>query len=498
MSLFRTQKMKFSQQNNDFRNNLKRFAPETIIRAAILFICMFSALLFQLPFYGDHVTLISQPAHFYYENGFSNLYLPDDMATGHPPLYPMLTAFFWLIFGKSLWVSHALTLIFGIVLLAQFYRFVKSRLPAHLQALVLLLMVFNPVFLAQMANMSIDILLTALFFMGLNAIHENKKNKLLLAVGLLSLLSLRGFILIGILMVYDMYNNRYALKACLYRLSAYAMALLPVSAYFIGQYLQSGWWLMPIEGNWSADRNFVTGITFLGKSFEFGLRLVEFGMLIPTVIVVWHLITRKKHSTTYPKPAILVISLIVFGLFLLPFTGPILIRYLLPVQMLIFIYFAAAVSTFKKNAIARACYIVTILLMVAQHFFVYPQMKRSIFDYSWGEGSLAHLAYFNFRAEGQDFLNQQKISNNAVYTEFPDYKPFRYTNLAETDAVYHKLTISALDTVPYIIYCNNMNDLPYSTVMHIKQNFIPLKTWYQYPIEYTIYKNMNLVAGAAR
>ncbi len=481
--------MKFSEQKNLTNHNNPLLAPETIIRAAILFICMFSALLFQLPFYGDHVTLISQPAHFYYENGFHQLFLPEDIATGHPPLYPMLTAFCWLVFGKSLWVSHALTLIFGIVLLGQFYRYVKSQVAPNLQGLVLLLMVFNPVFLAQMANMSIDILLTALFFMGLNAIYERKKVKLLVVIALLPLLSLRGIILVGILLVYDLFSNRFALKAGLNRLGAFSIALMPVVAYFIAQYIKSGWWLTPIEGKWGADRDLVTGLTFLGKSFEFGLRLVEFGMLIPTVVVIWRLITSKNNKSPFPKPAILIISVLVFAAMLLPFTGPILIRYLLPVQMLIVIYFVAAISNFKKVVAARWSYIATILLMVSQHFFVYPQMKSSIFDYSWGEGSLSHLSYFKFRAEGQDFIKQQQIQNNAVYTEFPEYKPFKYTNLVASEAVYHKLNHEAVDSVSYIIYCNNMNDLPQPTVAYIKQNFIALKTWYKYPVEYIIFKN---------
>lgn len=481
--------MKFSFQNTSFLPQNRLLAPEIVIRASILFLCMFSALLFQLPFYGDHVTLISQPAHFYYLNNFNQLYLPEDIATGHPPLYPIITAFSWIILGKQLWVSHALTLIFGLLLLGALIKYLKNQVNPAYHGLILILLLVNPVFLAQMANMSIDILLTALFFMGLNALHERRKVKIFIVVIALSLISLRGFIIIGILVIYDLYVNRYALKAAIFRICAYGAALIPVAAYFLGQYLYAGWWLVPVSGNWSSDRAFVSGIGFLGKTFEFGLRLVEFGMFIPVMLVGRHLLVKRKRNNNSHKPFILIISVLVLAVFLLPFTGPILVRYLLPIQILVCIYFVIIIAGFKSVLLARMSYAATVLLMLAQHFFVYPQMKSSVFDYSWGEGSLAHLSYFAFRAEAQNFLVQNEIANEDVFTEFPDYKSFEFTNLIDTNYAYRQLNPSAIDSVQYVIYCNNMNDISKSTETYLKQNFMRLKTWYRYPVEYILFEN---------
>ena len=104
--------LKINEQKDRFSLKQLLTSPETVIRAAILFICMFNASLLGLPYFGDHVTLISIPASDYYNSGFHSIWLPEGHATGHPPFYALLAALSWAIFGKSLVISHLLTLIF--------------------------------------------------------------------------------------------------------------------------------------------------------------------------------------------------------------------------------------------------------------------------------------------------------------------------------------------------------------------------------------------------
>ena len=57
-------------------------------------------------FFWDTVQLASKHAHWYYENNFHYLFLPETINSGHPPLFGMYLAVCWQLLGKSLIVSH--------------------------------------------------------------------------------------------------------------------------------------------------------------------------------------------------------------------------------------------------------------------------------------------------------------------------------------------------------------------------------------------------------
>jgi hypothetical protein len=462
--------------------------PEILVRAGILFLCMSSAMMFNLPFYGDHVTLISIPAHFYYENGLQQLVLPSDIATGHPPFYAIVTALFWSLLGKSLWVSHLLTLCFGLMLLAQFMRLTKRILSDNQQSLALVLLIFNPVFLAQMANMSLDIMLCAVFLWGINAIFQQKKWELVIVAILLTISSLRGFMLVGALFLFDWQQNKFNLKYLIINILYYVISIIPVSIYFILVYRAQGWWLLPENGNWSAHRQWIGG-DWLAKVGEFGIRNLEFGMLIPVIFVTVYCL-RNFRTLKSDKPMLLVLLTgVVLALFLLPFKNPILIRYLLPLQLLILIVFSRQVLAIRSLIFRSISIVFTLLMMASQHFFVYPASNHSYLAYNWGDGSLAHLSYFTFRADLHDEIVRSKLPSDSIYAGFPDYKAFRFTDLSDDTVEY----ASSNDPFcyKYIIVGNMMNNIPLWQKQQIYQTCIIRKTYNKYPVEYTLYENPN-------
>ena len=480
--------LKINEQKDRFSIQRLLTTPETVIRASILFLCMFNASLLSLPFFGDHVTLISIPASDYYNNGFHSLWLPEGHATGHPPFYALLTAICWTVFGKSLLVSHLLTLVFALVLIAQYARLTKPMAEPRMRSLALILLLANPVFLAQMAAMSIDVFLTAVFLWGINVIHSKKKGFLIIACMLLTISSLRGFMLVVILFCYDWYYQKYTVKQLIINSLYYLLACLPVTIYFILQYKHSGWWLVPTDGNWSAGRQFLDKTTILPKLFEFGFRFVEFGMLIPMLVLVYN---GFKHNPIYRRDRVAVLILIgisVFACFILPFQNPVLIRYLLPIQLLVLLLFSEIVMRFKNSFIRKAAITVTLIMMIAQHFVVYPESKRSAWAYNWGDGSLAHLSYFTFRTACHDYVVANKIPNDSIYAGFPEYKPFAYTDLTADTIAY----TGDLNCSRYIILSNIMNGIPYWEKEQIRTQATVVQRWSRYPVEYVLYENTSL------
>lgn len=481
--------LKINEQKDRFSLKQLLTSPETVIRAAILFICMFNASLLGLPFFGDHVTLISIPASDYYNSGFQSIWLPDGHATGHPPFYALLTALSWTVFGKSLLISHLLTLIFSLVLIAQYARLTKQMAEPRMRSLALILLLANPVFLAQMAAMSIDVFLTAVFLWGINVIHSRKKILLIIACILLTMSSLRGFMLVVILFLYDWVYHKYTFKQLTINVLYYIIACIPVSLYFIFQYRHSGWWLVPTDGNWSEGRQFSDKTNILPKLFEFGLRFVEFGMLIPMVVFIYYLLKNYQTNRFNHKFVLILIGISVFAVFIIPFQNSVLIRYLLPLQLLVLLLYSEMVMHFKHVFLRKIAIGLTLVMMIGQHFVVYPETKSSAWAYNWGDGSLAHLSYFTFRTACHDYVVANKIPDDSIYAGFPDYKPFKYTDLTNDTIAYKN---SDLACSKYIILSNVMNNIPYWQKEQIRTHAKEVKRWSRYPVEYVLYENTNL------
>ena len=77
-------------------------------------------------FFWDTIQLASIPAHFYYENNFSKLFLPMQNDTGHVPIFGAYLALIWTIFSKSLFISHIAMLPFIYGVIWQAYTLIKQ------------------------------------------------------------------------------------------------------------------------------------------------------------------------------------------------------------------------------------------------------------------------------------------------------------------------------------------------------------------------------------
>ncbi|HLU84511.1 MAG TPA: hypothetical protein VKZ45_03495, partial [Vicingaceae bacterium] len=146
-------------------------------------------------FYWDTIKLVAAPAHFFYGNNFSTLITPEDIDAGHFPLLAMYIAKVWQLFGKSLVVAHFAMLPFLLGIVYQVYVLAKYFLGATTWMIwAMVLVLADPTFLSQATMVSPDIVLVFCFFMAVNAILNNKKTWLFIAVLILFLISMRGLI----------------------------------------------------------------------------------------------------------------------------------------------------------------------------------------------------------------------------------------------------------------------------------------------------------------
>ena len=463
--------------------------PAVLIKTAVLFYCLFTVFASGLPFFGDHVTLVSAPANYFFDTRFHSLLLPPDLDTGHPPFYAAAVALVWLIFGRSLFVTHCITLICVLFLITQYYLLAKKLLDPKAQGFALLLFIFQPVILAQTAAMSSDILLTALFLAALNGWmrHQPRKWIMALAVGLM--ISLRGWVGLTALVFMDL-TTLSAMRSLRWKkIMQYGFALLPFLIYIVIRHSYQGYWLTPADGPWAQGREWVSGWRAGGKCFEFVVRLLEFGMVVPVIILLTAFLKMRKAWWKEPVNPMLFCAALSLAIFTLPFRNPILIRYFLPVILLMILAFSQVISNWHSKAAKRLTVLFTGLLFISAHFYAYPQMQNSLLEYSWGDGSLAHLSYFEYRAKGREFLNEQHIRPEEVYTGFPEYKSFAATDLKGDDIHYQTLDTASLSACHYVIYSNIMNGIPQTTELILKNNWKRIAGWKSYPVEYSIFEN---------
>jgi len=471
------------------QGKLSYASPRVLFRAGVIFFCLFTVFTWQLPFYGDHVSIISTPANYYYETNFSSLIPPVEISTGHPPFYVLLHAFSWKLFGHHLVVSHLITLCFAIFLFYQFYQLCRKWLNERAQFIALCLFLLQPVIITQVSMMSTDILLCGLFLLGLNAILSNKRKLLFIAVAFSLLISARGIISAGLLFIAEFILTGASIKNFFRYSFQYLLAAIPVLLWYGYHYAETGWIFSSPESPWAKGREWVTLRVLPLKVFEYLLRYAEFGMIIPWIVIM--LFSKRIIAGERAKKYFiyLVIAVVFFSCFIIFFKNPVMTRYILPVQLIALMVFAYVAAEYIKSQWQRVVVLFAALLFIAHHFFVYPQMRSSVFEYSWGEGSLAHLSYFQFREEALKYVRENNIDPAEIYTGFPDYKNFHDTDLDENRVGYNTLDEQSLSQCKYIIYSNVMNGISKTAETALKQNWVRLKTWYAYPVEYIIFKN---------
>ena len=148
------------QQKNQNRNYLFIFLVFLIVTA-------FWISTKDIPYWWDSAGFIINAARYYIETNFNSFIFPSDSkfsAMAHPPLFPFLLALTWKIFGESLLVSHAFYYIF-ILLTGLFAFFLTKKIvdsehdlvSSIIGILVVLVLFFTPVFLAQVGIIYVEI-----------------------------------------------------------------------------------------------------------------------------------------------------------------------------------------------------------------------------------------------------------------------------------------------------------------------------------------------------
>jgi len=417
-------------------------------------------------FFWDTIQLGSKHAHWFYENNFQKLLLPEEFDSGHPPVFGMYLAALWIFLGKNLTVSHFAMLPF---LLANCWLLFKigKQYAGQIGGLgVLALCTVDPTFAAQSILISPDVVLVTWFLLAWWSILQKRKWLLALAVLGLGMVSMRGMMVGVALFLFQLAlkfreqsttrNQPFSINTFFTTLLPYLPGGLLALAFLIWHYQQTGWIGYHAASPWAPSFDRVGMAGFLKNTAIFGWRMLDFGRIgVWLVAAVGLFFWYKKSPFRSPKLFQLLTLLALLLLLLTPsqllHRGLLAQRYLLPVFVSLNVLTVFLLQKMIPSLHwRRGLFVLAFLSLLTGNFWVYPKKIAQGWD-----STLAHVPHYALRAEMLDFIEQEQIPLSKIGTVFPEIGPLTYKDLSGRTEGF---ATADLETQNYILYATTMND----------------------------------------
>ena len=446
---------------------MKKYVPYFILPVLIVFMSRNN------PFFWDS-TYYSRIGLWFYEHGFKSLILPADLDAGHPPFFGVYLALVWKALGKNLMASHFAILPFAIGINWQLFRLARKFVESRYREICLLVIAFEPTLLAQTSMVSNDLVLVFFYLLGLNSIIKKQPLFLFLAMLGMSMVSTRGIIASGALLLSELLIGYSIEKKSIFTLQNLKSIALPylgagiiISSWLWYHYSQAGWLLTPASGNWSGQREIIGIGGMLRNVGIIAWRLMDFGRLglwIITLLCVPMVLRKKLYLNPNFKTLLITFlaPLIIFSLAFIPFSNPIGHRYYLVVYLLFGILasyiFMHCLDGWKRTSAS----VFVIAMLLGGHFWIYPDTIAKGWD-----STLAHFPYFNLRSTMVKKMDDYHIAINQTGSDFPNTFPDKVTMLTEDTTCFLPKDLSKNK---FILQSNIMNGFTDAELKELKSD----------------------------
>lgn len=445
-------------------------------------------------FFWDTVQLASGHANYYFTTNFTELLLPNDIDSGHIPAFGMYIALLWKLFGKTLPVSHLAMLPFAIGIVWQLYRLCGKFISEKYKGMALLLILADPSLLSQLTLVSPDVALVFFFFMAINAALENKKWLLSISVLLLFMTSMRGMMVSVCILGLDLYCNvnfkstrKEIFRSLFKRSLLYLPAMLLFISYNLYHYIQKGWIGYHKDSPWAQCFKPIEDVNgFLFNIGLYGWRMLDFGrigiwIVFFTLLAVYRkqLFKSKQHVLLALFAVALMVVLPLNMLWAKNLMGH---RYFLPCYVTFALFCASLL--FSDVVAPRLKYILAatwLVVLISGNFWIYPPKIAQGWD-----ATLAHLPYYNLRAEAIRYIDNEKIDFKEVQTFFPNTATLDRIDLNSDFRNFENFDGKS----QYVFYSNvfNIEDAVYD---EINLNYKEVKSFECNGIEIVIFKKVQ-------
>jgi hypothetical protein len=406
-------------------------------------------------FFWDTISQISVPANWYYDTNFHSFFLPDDIATGHPTFAGMYVALLWKVFGKTLLVSHLAMVPFIFGILYQIKRYLESAdLNKRFQWLILAITVIDATLVSQMSMVSFDTIQIFFFLWSVNSVILNKKLSLAFAFTGLCLISLRGTICAGGILIFNLlYTRINSGKISLKTIYPYSLGIITFLIFLLAFYLDKHWIIHNVVSKkWQQSSEIASFNEIIRNTGIIGWRLIDYGRTGLWIVFGLIIFKAVRKGTLYDDffRNTLLIALTQLIIFL-----PVLIfsrnfighRYLLPVIIPVAICTIYQVFRNFKKPLLISVFIITIL--ISGYFMVYPKTIAQGWD-----ATPAHWPYYEIRKEMIAWMKSDSIPVQQTGSFFPNLASFKLTDLSDETTSFKEADLSKDN---YVLFSNVFN-----------------------------------------
>lgn len=382
----------------------------------------------------------------------------------------------------------------------QLNRLVSYSIPTPYKIWTIILVIVDTVFLSQFALVTPEIPLVFCFLWAVNAALFEKRFSLSFAILLLGLISMRGLIAAGVILLFDCINTFFLEKNKPLKLSSILNHLLPYLPFFITfigflfyHYHSQGWIIHnTVSNRWdSADEwNSLYGI--FRNAGILSWRILDSGRIVLIIILFIIYIKRKFWmSKIYlqKKEGIQLLFLLVLsiGLYLpilLFYQNALAQRYLMPFYLCLTLFVVYMITHFiRKERVKKALLGLSIFVMLTGHFWVYPARIAQ----SWASIT-AHIPYHNLRHEMLQYIDQKEIPLQYIGTSFPNIGKLKYLDCSDRTTGFVEKDLATQD---YIFYANIYNDFTDQELADLKTDWVEEKRLQKGQVYVILYKKKD-------
>ncbi len=460
-----------------------------LLAGSIAFLIVLFSLTINVPFFWDAVSK-SIRATWLYDHNFSQLVVPTELNSGHPPLWESLLALSWKIGGRTIEASRVLLLIFNIGAFWQLIRFIKSNKTEKVPFWAIILVLIEPTLLAQTTIINNDMMLLFFTLLGLNSIYKNQKIFFAFALTGVLFSNLRGVSVFTSLLVIDFLFYWFKLKEKNQRFLwvSYVFPIVIFGLFLTYQQSVLGWFL-------KAPGNSHREIAGLGQIFKniaaIGKSVLESGrifMFLPLVILTIRLLKVKKWNHIQVENKRLVVSFSVFfivfsGLFII-MTNPLGPRYYMICYLIATILFLNLTFDLIRNIRWKKLTMSIVAVgFLTGHLWIWPAAIAQAWD-----STFAYLNYFPLKNKMELFVSENRLSKTEIGTNLNLNIP-EYVDLKEPVTVkYSKLDLSQNK---YVIFSNIENSTSEEDIHTLRNNWKLIKSYKQLGVFVNLYQNPN-------
>lgn len=431
------------------------------------------------PLFWDTIQFASYHPTYYFENNFNQWFLPAHLDSGHPPYFGLYIALCWKLLGRELWVTH-LAMLPAVLAIAYFLQKLSQNISGG-RLFSWMFVCFTGI-IGQIMLVSPDVLLVLFWLLGIYGIINRQKTIIIFSVILLGMISMRGMVAAVGLFLWQGWIYRSEKNNLLKTIYLYIPGGLLAMAYFVAHYFRTKWIGYHTNSTWADSFLYVDFHGFLKNIIVLGWRLNDFGVFIIWLSIIYILFKQKIPIKSWLFElgnwgVLLIINLILFAAIMLPYTGLMGHRYLLPVYISLFLVWAHIVQKYPHKKFA----IIGILGIVLGNICFYPQPIAT----GWDSTPL-HVFYFPIRQQCINYLKNNNIPLETVGSAFPNLDPLFITDLSAHDS--SAFVEKNLNSQNRIFYSNIFNNFTDSELQELHSEWVIEKDWSSWPITGILYK----------